>query len=183
MVAETHLEATLDYLRELADKLYKRNPKEWHKSKHQSRSAAVNNLFRNKTPEPAGKKGIDAIQLAFEEDYPGDRVQAFIAGLTMMTLASYNNQREFFILDELNAQKLYNCARNFEVAAWLLRSRLTHNNAPYFLSNEMGATHNLSFERLFGKIIAEQDSIAEIIANKTNRRLKNVIQTMVFLPI
>jgi hypothetical protein len=100
-----------------------------------------------------------------------------------MLLSSYDNRREFFFFDELEAQKLYNCARNFEVAAWLLRSRIESKGHPYLLNNEIGTVSNLSFERLFGKMIAEQDMVAQIIANKNNRRIKNVIQTMVFLPI
>ncbi len=45
---------------------------------------------------------------------------------------------------------------------------------------------NLSFERLFGKLIAIQDDTAQLNANATNRAIKNVIQGVakfVFLPI
>ena len=49
-----------------------------------------------------------------------------------------------------------------------------------------GTVHNLSFEREFGKIIAEQDTMAKIVAEKTNRSIAHVIQTLatvVFLPL
>lgn len=183
MVAETHLEATLSHLKALADKLYRRNPAQWRKGGYASRRAAVNSIFRATAPARPSADSIEMINRAFDAGYEGDRVQLFISGLRGMTLSAYDNQREFFILDELDAQKLYNCARNFEVAAWLMRSRFESKGVPYLLNNEMGTVHNLSFERLFGKMIAEQDMIAQIIANKTNRRIKNVIQTMVFLPI
>lgn len=45
---------------------------------------------------------------------------------------------------------------------------------------------NISYERLFGKMIAMQDTMAVIVAGKTNRTISKVIQRMataVFLPI
>ena len=45
---------------------------------------------------------------------------------------------------------------------------------------------NLSYERLFGKLIATQDNMAIIIADKNKRTIKTVIQKMataIFLPI
>jgi hypothetical protein len=52
------------------------------------------------------------------------------------------------------------------------------------LANE--EIRNLSYERIFGKLIATQDNIAIIIAGKKNRAIKTVIQRMataIFLPI
>ena len=61
------------------------------------------------------------------------------------------------------------------------------NGELYLYTNSLpGEVPNLSYERLLGKLIATQDSIAIIIAGKTNRAIKTVIQTMataVFLPI
>lgn len=183
MVEETHLESTLSHLKELADKLYKRNPAQLQKGLYSSREAAIKHIFDDQAPNQSSSASIKDIKRAFDEDFQGDRIALYISGLRGMTLSAYGNKREFFLFDDLDAQKLYNCARNFEVAAWLLRSRIERKGIPYLLNNEMGTVHNLSFERLFGKMIAEQDMIAQIIANKTHRRIKNVIQTMVFLPI
>ncbi len=183
MVEEIHLESTLSHLKELADKLYKRNPAELRKGRYSSRGIAIKHIFDGNALNRPSSTSIKNIKRAFDEDYQGDRIALYISGLRGMTLSAYGNKREFFIFDDLDAQKLYNCARNFEVAAWLLRSRIESKGTPYLLNNEIGTVHNLSFERLFGKMIAEQDLIAQIIANKTNRRIKNVIQTMVFLPI
>jgi hypothetical protein len=50
----------------------------------------------------------------------------------------------------------------------------------------LNANNNLSFERLFGKLIATHDGNAEFIADKTNRRIKYVIQEvarLIFLPV
>ena len=55
------------------------------------------------------------------------------------------------------------------------------------LSNEMsGPASNLSFEREFGKMIATQDTAAQVAAQRTNRTIRKVVQTLataVFLPI
>jgi hypothetical protein len=117
------------------------------------------------------------MRLAFDETYRGDRVLALMEGLRGMLLDSYNGKREFYLLDELDPQKLHNAARNVEIAVWKLSNDRGGDDRLYLLSNEMGAVNNLSFERLFGKIIALQDSMARIVADATNRRIKNVIQS------
>lgn len=191
MVAEVHFQATFAHLRVLMEKLYRRNPREWRKTGQASGDAVVALVFDTRHDwrfkELDDKKGADAIQLAFREDYPGDRVLAYIVGLATMTLAAYNDKSEFYALDELVPQKLYNSARNVEIAAWKLSNARDAKGELYLLSNETdGAVKNLSFEREFGKIIAHQDILARIIAEKTNRTVVRAIQTMataVFLPI
>jgi hypothetical protein len=191
MVAEVHFQATFAHLRVLMEKLYRRNPREWRKTGQASGDAIVALVFDTRHDwrfkELDDKKGAEAITLAFREDYQGDRVLAYIAGLATMTLAAYNDKSEFFVLDDLSPQKLYNSARNFEIAAWKLANARDPRGELYLLSNETdGAVKNLSFEREFGKIIAQQDMLAQIIAEKTNRTVVRVIQSMamaVFLPI
>ena len=60
-------------------------------------------------------------------------------------------------------------------------------NKPLLLSNAVeDEVVNLSYERLFGKIIARQDILSEIVADRTNRTVRHVVQRMasaVFLPI
>ena len=74
-----------------------------------------------------------------------------------------------------------------EIAVWKLSSARNAAGMPLLLSNEMGgSTPNLSFEREFGKIIGSLDTLSKIIADKTNRTVVKVIQTMataVFLPV
>ncbi|MGH8671223.1 MAG: hypothetical protein ACREUA_04180 [Burkholderiales bacterium] len=191
MVSEIHLRETLDNLRLLMEKLYRRNPREWKKNGYTSIEQAVARVFdaqhRWNFTELEGRKAADAIFLAFHEDFQGDRVQAFIVGLATMIIASYNDKLEFYIMDELDPQKLYNSARNVEIAAWKLSNARDGSGEPYLVSNALDADNpNLSFERTFGKIIGQQDTLAKVIADKTNRQIKNVIQNMataVFLPI
>lgn len=130
---------------------------------------------------------MDAIRLAFEQTFEGDRVFAFILGLTSMIMAAYGDKTEFYMLDKVDPQKLYNSARNVEIAVWKLGHDLDIGGQLYLYTNSLpGEVVNLSYERLFGKIIATQDNIAIIIANSTNRLIKKTIQsvaTAVFLPI
>jgi hypothetical protein len=48
-----------------------------------------------------------------------------------------------------------------------------------------GEIKNLSFERLFGKLISLQDTMALIVSERKDRVIKNVIQFvgMAFLPV
>jgi hypothetical protein len=127
------------------------------------------------------------MRLAFDENYHGDRVLALMEGLRGMLLDSYNGKREFFLMDELDPQKLYNAARNIEIAAWKLNNDRNAEGELFLIANELaGPVQNLSFERLLGKMIAVQDSTARFVAQSTNRKIKNVIQSiasMVFIPI
>lgn len=189
-VVEIHQREALSHLRVLMEKLYKRNPQEWKKGGQASLDASVARIFDYGTwqfDELGCKTGADCIHLSFREDFQGDRVLAFVAGLGSMVMASYDDKKEFFILDDLDPQGLYNSARNVEIAVWQLSNKRTSKGNLFLLSNEAtGEVHNLSFEREFGKLIADQDTLAQIIADKTNRSISRIIQTMataVFLPI
>ncbi len=190
-VVEVHQKEIFRHLRALMKKLYRRNPREWKKTGKPSMEGIVDRVFNGKNnwrfEELEGKTGTDCISLAFDNDYRGDRVLAFTVGIASMLYATYDNKSEFFVIDDVNPQKLYNGARNVEVAVWKLSNDSTPSGEPYLLSNStVGEPRNLSFERLFGKIIGAQDILARIVADKTNRRIKFVIQTVipkVFLPI
>ena len=190
MVAETNIRFTMKMLLELAIKLYKRNPMEWRKAGFQDPEQAAEAIFssaRHDMPTLQGKRSIDALRLTFDNGYNGDRVFAFIFGMRTMILTAYKDKQHFYILDDLDPQKIYNAARNFEVAAWKLGHDRDPHGQLYLVSNELsGPVINLSYERTFGKLIALHDSMAQIIADKSNRTIKNVIQgvaKMVFLPI
>lgn len=191
LVLEMQLNYSLEYLKELMTKLYKRNPKEWRKSGGATPKQAINRVFGPSRaisfPELQGKRSVEAMRLAFDESFYGDRVLALVEGLRGMLLDSYNGKRVFFLLDELDPQKLYNAARNIEIAAWKLNHDRNGEGQLFLITNELsGPVQNLSFERLLGKMIAVQDSTARFVAQSTNRRVKNVIQSIasaVFIPI
>lgn len=189
-VSEAHLQDAMAALRGLADKLYKRNPKELKKGGWAKADDAVERLFGKqhnwRFPELEGRYGTDAIALAFKADYRGDRVFALMAGLGGMTLTAFGDRYEFYMLDDIDAQRLYNAARNVEIAVWKLGHDRDGEGGLLLLSNEIGATANLSYEREFGKVIGNLDTLSHIVADKTNRTVVKVVQSMasaVFLPV
>jgi hypothetical protein len=190
-VAEAHQREIFQNLRLLAEKLYRRNPRELRKAGHASVGAGVDRIFEGqhqwRFSDLNGARGTRAIHLAFAEDFTGDRVLAFVAGLGGMIQTAFNDKTEFFVLDDLDPQGLYNAARNVEIAVWKLSNARTARGSLFLLSNEgAGAVPNLSFEREFGKMIAGLDVLSKIVADKDHRTIVKVMQslaTAVFLPI
>jgi hypothetical protein len=192
-VTDLHIRALEGHLRALTIKLYRRNPRELRKQPGQTLNGRLQQLFGEpgelKFAELGDKQGVQSMLLAFDEGYAGDRVFAVMAGLTDMLRRSYNYKSEYFALDELDQQKLYNSARNIEVLVWRLSQKRDARGELFLLTNEKGeesVPDNLSFERLFGKMIALQDMMAEITADSGNRTINRVVQgaaTMIFLPI
>ena len=190
-VAEAHPREVFQNLKLLTEKLYRRNPRELQKSGRTTVDAGVARIFhtphRWRFTELRGMRGTDAIHLAFRDDYNGDRVLAFMGGLGGMIQRAFNDKVEFFVLDDLDPQRLYNAARNVEIAVWKLSNAHGPAGHLYLLSNEMGGpVRNLSFEREFGKIIASLDVLSKIAADKENRTVVKAIQslaTAAFLPV
>lgn len=190
-VAEAHQREVFANLQLLAEKLYRRNPREMRKSGRTEVAAALARIFSERHawdfPELESKRGTQAIHLAFDERYGGDRVLALVAGLGSMIQAAFRDKTEFFVLDDLDPQSLYNAARNVEIAVWKLSNARTASGELYLLSNEAaGPVPNLSFEREFGKMIGSLDILSKIVADKTDRTVVKVVQsiaTAVFLPI
>jgi len=200
MVVEAHYKQSQHLLRELAVKLYKRNPKEWRKS-----GLSLEKLTSQLFDEPVfgspasndkeyevyqklnGVQGVAAIEAALSPVYQGDRVFALVAGLNYMIRQSYDFQAEFYVFSEIDEQKLYLSARNLEATVWRLSQRRGTKNQPLLLTNSLpGETANLSYERLFGKLIAVQDMLAIVMAQKNKRVINKVAQniaTMAFFPL
>jgi len=189
-VVETHQQAVIASLKTLTLKLYRRNPQEWRKSGFTNAEAAVEALYKPLSHwELAAKLDWQTAQLdVWREDFSGDRVQALMQGLLTMHMAAYNHRTEFYYLSEIDAQKLYNSARNLEAVVWKLSNARRANGELFLHTNALDAqgVANLSFEREFGKLIGIQDTLAKIIEDKTNRAIRfgvvNVA-TMLFLPI
>ncbi len=191
-VIEIHQKEIISILKTLTLKLYRRNPNEWRKSGFASAEAATADLF-NPIPNWQTSPGKD---LAWEstlrdlwlEDFASDRVKALMSGLLVMHMAAFNHQTEFYLLTEMDAQKLYNAARNTEAVVWKLSTAKNLRGETILLSNgsDANGVANLSFEREFGKLIGVQDALAKVIENKNNRAIRfGVVNlaSMVFLPI
>lgn len=138
-------------------------------------------------PELLGAREGKAAALAFSESYGGDRVAALVFGLLTMVNAAFEHKADFYILDSLNEMKLYNCARNMEVAIWKLANDRNGAGELYLLSNEGDQVRrNLSFEREFGREIGLLDLMASVVADRNGRALSRFSQsvaTMIFLPV
>lgn len=178
-------------LRELAEKLYKRNPRELAKWPGASRDERIQQLFgregRLEFAALGGKSGTEAMELAFSEDFGGDRVFALMAGLTDMIRRAYGYQAEFFMFDALDSQKLYNSARNLEIVAWRLTHKRDSQQRLFLLTNSRGdEPRNLSYERLFGELVAIQDFMSDVVARKRDRVINKVainLASYAFLPL
>jgi hypothetical protein len=190
-VAEVHLRESIASARLLMEKLYRRNPRELVKSGAATPEIAVARAFDPRYTwrfaELSHMRGIDALQIAFRPDFTGDRVFAFGVGLGSMITQAYDDKTQFYLTDSLDAQRLYNAARNVEIAAWKLANARGPNAALMLLSNDMSASApNLSFEREIGKLVAYQDTLALVMAQRTNRTIRRFTQGLamaVFLPI
>ena len=110
-----------------------------------------------------------------------------MVGLKSMLHGSYGMRTEIFLLDELNQQLLYHSARNLEIINWRLNNYRGDDGQLYLLSNGVQAgIANLSFERLFGKMILIQDMMAKVVSGKNNRTINTVVHSLastVLLPI
>ena len=189
-VCEVHRQEVFASLRLVAEKMYRRNPREWKKSNATGPEVALARLFDPamgwRFAELDGHYGVEAIQLAFRADYQGDRVFALVAGLGGMIHAAFDGKSEFYMTDELDPQKLYNAARNVEIALWKLSNDRGTDGSLLLLSNEAGPPANLSFEREFGKMLGNLDTLSIVVAARSDRTVVKVLQSMasaVFLPI
>ena len=194
-VATIAMRENLQALYRLADKLYRRNPTEWRKGGAPGRDEAVARL-RTAIEQRSGwaplqqRRDIDALALALAPEYADDRVAAFIHAVADMLIAAHGGKTEFFLIDGLDAQHLYNAARNLETAVWMLAQRRNARGGPLLLADEINAQErNLSFEREFGKIIGRLDLLAELVTEKYRRAAISYVQNLVggsllqFLPV
>lgn len=189
-MADVEIRENTQSLRLLMNKLYKRNPKELHKSTSGTVDEMADWVFQGdhgwKFKQINGAQGTDAIQMAFQPDYQGDRVLPFIVGLQTMLIKAHGGKTEFYMTDSLDPQNIYNAARNVEIAAWKLSNARDSQGQLYFLTNELhDSERNLSFEREFGKIIGRTDMYAISLAEKSQRFISRValsFATALFLP-
>ncbi|MDQ3060044.1 MAG: hypothetical protein M3R45_11060 [Pseudomonadota bacterium] len=175
----------LDSLLRIADKLYKRNPAEWRKTSATSRDDALVRLrsaihARTPWPDLQGQRDIAALSLALSPAFSGDRVAAFTAASADMLVTAHGGKTSLYLINGLDAQYIYNAARNIDIAVWLLASRRTASGQPLLLADDIaGAERNLSFEREFGKIIGRLDLLAEVASEKYRRAVISYVQNLV----
>jgi len=193
-IATIAMQHNLDSLYLLMDKLYRRNPAEWKKTAVSREDAIlrVRKAIEQRAPWPGlqEQRDIRAMSLALTPDFAGDRVAAFIYASADMIIAAHDGKTEFFLVDSLDAQHIYNAARNMEIAVWMLGTRRNTTGQPLLLADDMGSgVRNLSFEREFGKIVGRLDLLATFMTEKYRRAGINYVQNLIgggfiqFLPV
>lgn len=176
----------LDSLGRLLEKLYRRNPAEWRKGGHVDLQAVIEQGRQGirsgaLPPDLQGLRDIEVLSVAMDPNYRGDRVAAYILGLADMLIAAHGGRVRFYVTDALDGQRIFNAARNVEIAAWMLASRRDAQGRLLLLSNEIGeGVSNLSFEREFGGLIGRLDLVAELLDESLRRVGINYLQGLLF---
>lgn len=190
MVSDIHIDQTLILLKKLTCKLYKMNPGELAKTPGATIESRLSGIFQCPAPPPepalSGRRSTNAMLAGLDPDYEGDRVYAVIYGLFTMLHTAFNNKCELYMLDFLNAQNFYNSDRNIEILVWRLKTRYRSNGGLCLVTNTCeDDISNLSFERIFGKLIALSDTMALIMAERGDRFAKQAVHvaSMSFLPV
>ncbi len=190
LVADEFIEESRNEVRELLVKLYKRNPDQLAVNPGMTVEGrlAQFRVARGQLdfPELDGLQGIDAMNLTFDPEFRGDRVFALVVGLGSMLRQAYGFKPEMFIHDRLNGAALLTSARNVEILLWKLKHTRKPNGEPYLVTYEYrGVIDNLSFERLFGKLIVLQEMMARIAGDRSDRAVTRSVHAVssVFLPM
>lgn len=190
LVTDEFIEETRALVRELMIKLYARNPDQMRRGAARSIEERLRQLRETPGPlvfqELAKAQEIAALELVFEPAFTGDRVFALTVGLGGMLRRAYGYDTESFMFNSLDTQGLATSARNIEILLWRLKNNRQASGEPFLISSEYrGATDNLSFERLFGKLIALQDMMSRIQGDAGDRRVTKVVHTAtsVFIPL
>jgi len=190
LVTDEFIAETRRLVRELMQKLYARNPRELQRGNAQDVAARLRQLRETPGPLAFGELGyrqeIEALELVFEPSFDGDRVFALTVGLGGMLRRAYGYDTESFLFDSQDATVLATSARNIEILLWRLKNNRRADGTPFLVTAEYrGAIDNLSFERLFGKLIALQDMMARIAGDAGDRRVTKVVHTAtsVFIPL
>jgi len=190
LVADEFIDESRRLVRELTVKLYKRNPQELRKTPGMTIEGRLQQLRNTREElrfeELAYRQEVEALELVFSPHFSGDRVFALVVGLGGMLRNAYGYNPEFFIFDSLDGDKLLASAHNVDVLVWRLKNSRQDNGDPFLITSEYrGVVDNLSFERLFGKLIVLQEMMARIAGDATDRQVNTVVQaaSRVFIPL
>ncbi|MDH4039618.1 MAG: hypothetical protein OEW92_01835 [Gammaproteobacteria bacterium] len=190
MVADEFIAESRREVRELLVKLYKRNPDQLAVIPGMTVNGRLAQLKTARGvldfPELDGLQGIDAMNLTFDPAFRGDRVFALVVGLGGMLRQAYSFKAELFMQDQLNGPALLTSARNVEILLWKLKNTRKPNGEHYLITHEYrGVIDNLSFERLFGKLIVLQEMMARVAGDSDDRAVNTAVHAVssVFLPL
>lgn len=176
----------LDSLYRLQEKLYRRNPRQWRNAGFADLDVALTHgrdaIVNARPPiDLQGLRDVEILSVALDPAYQGDRVAAFIYGMADMILTAHDDKSRFYASDVLDAKRIFNAARNVEIAAWLLGSRVDDQGQPLLLANEISEDAvNISFEREFGQLVGRLDLVANLLDENMRRVGINYVQGLFF---
>lgn len=141
-------------LRTLMLELYECQPHALQKSTKVSKEEFVQWVFEGpfgwKFDSIKNAQSIEALTLAFRQEYEGDRILPLITGLYTMTLLAYGGKNEFTFTETIKPNNIIIAARNVEVSTTKL-----HN-----IQNESGELY------LNERCIANTQQKLDVIKNK-----------------
>ena len=185
IAADTVVKSLDDYIERLTLELYRTNPNELAKASGLSLEHRLTQIVHYPIEvayhEIQNKQQIEAIELALDNAFRGDRVFALMIGISSMIRLSYDKQREFFLFDNIDPQKLYDSSYNMQ----LLKQKLINRNNPNFLQIDANYSEVNNAYVLIEKISTTQDTMSRIIADKNNRVISRTLlgTATAFIPI
>jgi hypothetical protein len=192
IITEIHVANAKSHIEDLVIKLYKLNPVYIKKNQNfNSVSQVILDIFKEVNIDEIDKTGqenIDLILKGFDKNFTGDRIYYICKGLYGMINASYNYKNKFYLTDpKIDAQKIMNTVINIETLVWRLSNEKNDGVLLIKTNNIEKNKINLSFERLFGKLINNQENMARIISSQQGRMVqkaaKGIVSKVLFLPI
>ncbi|MBS0450398.1 MAG: hypothetical protein JSS14_03730 [Proteobacteria bacterium] len=183
-VANLALRDNLESIRRVQASLYRRNPREWRKwaSSQEDATKRVWSQAMADAPLAAlnGATGIDAVRVAFDTGYQGDRVAALVAGWVAMLKQANGNTWSQTMIDGVDAENAFRVARNMEISLWLLYARRDGKDQPILLSTEISEQgRNLVVDRELSKVVARLDLLAAQADEKYRRAALDFSQNWV----
>jgi len=165
---------------ELTVKLYQRNPDQLARIPGMTVESRLAQLrvhrYKLQFAELGYKQDIDAMNLAFDPGYRGDRVFALVVGLGSMLRQAYAYQPEMFLPDKLDAEVLITSAQNVEMLWWKLKNTRAPDGRHLIVTYEdRGVIDDFGFERLFAEIVVLQEMMASIVGDADERAVTGAV--------
>ena len=174
------------HLRRVMTALYRLNPHELQKSASVSPEEMVQWVFEGpfgwKFDALRDTQGIEALNLAFDPEFHGDRILAMITGIQTMIIAAYGGKTEFHFPDSINPHHLNIAARNMDKTLWKLKNT---NNDIGIESIQAGGSTDANIVSILTGIKQALELDARMHAEHSNQRLtidQTPIETDEFLP-
>ena len=194
---DAHLNATTEGLEALMRELYRLNPDELAKMPGATVDERVALVLPDRPydelrfGELNSHRGTEAMQLAFEPRFIGDRVFALMVGVISQMRIAYNDKLEFFAMNRLDSENLENFADNLEIVRVSLKRRTGSDGMPLLrhegevMLQESGLPEPTA-EQILDQLVGHQRVLVAITGGWRDRAHQAAVKTMgaiIMLPI